>query len=617
MAWFEGEFTLQTYLQDFEKLLNENDWQTYAKFRVKKPGDQTVTGSYADVRLFKSLGSDKQLRYFGIVSAYGNRPKETAIDFISKNSILGKLAGEVNGNNLVFKFIVYPIKDASATVFKRVDGVDDVIPSEDYTIDYENGVLTFNPGKAPSDCTLHATYEPSDEAPGTVKKVCLFTFEDVKFAKPYYDVQIGIGDDESVLEPNPDGVNRVFTIKSSFGIKLDSVTLYKNGVIVPAVEYDIDYPNKRIIIRDKNPNTNDPIPAPSANDVLRIAFTKQVPSVAGGYDMGDVIAESSFDPNEPSEVMDAVYRSCTFIYPSLPTVMSFTPLVDFTKGWQRDSSIFYWGNINKDRIIMFFRPDPTPGPENCFFTPLYIGKLTTIGRAPKKNMVIISGAKTGDTIMWSANKKLGPYYVDYGPNTCNGNDGVQLQQSIGGTYYQRHYLAFITHDKQVDEGESRFNPSVYSGKYHISPMCVVHPNDGFVGKLDDVFAIHPKNIFQLDTLEIDDESTNEVLGTGDGVTKVFHLDYGPSLTNEGIPFKLIVKVDCQETEDYTLDPELKTITFNEPPPMGAEILADYAYKHQYVYTLADTPETPYQKSAISPFAPIGIGILKERLVKNV
>lgn len=59
--------------------------------------------------------------------------------------------------------------------------------------------------------------------------------------------------------------------------------------------------------------------------------------------------------------------------------------------------------------------------------------------------------------------------------------------------YQKHYLAFITHDADVDPShESRFNPSVYSNKYHISPMYIVHPSDGYVGRLDEVYAIHPK-----------------------------------------------------------------------------------------------------------------------------
>lgn len=217
--------------------------------------------------------------------------------------------------------------------------------------------------------------------------------------------------------------------------------------------------------------------------------------------------------------------------------------------------------------------------------------------------------------------KLGAVYVDYGNNTSNGNRGVQLQQSIGGTYYQQHYLAFITHDKSIDAGETRFNPSVYSGKYHISPMYIVHPNDGFVGKLDECYAVHPKNISQLDELEVVETSDHEELGKGNGVNKVFHMAHSPSLKDDGTPFKLEVQVDCVDQTlgtDYTVDIETKTISFLEgkEPAAEAEVLATYEYKQLYRYTLADTPVSPFTLANMSPFAPIGLGILKETLKKN-
>lgn len=270
---------------------------------------------------------------------------------------------------------------------------------------------------------------------------------------------------------------------------------------------------------------------------------------------------------------------------------------------------------------MFFRPDPTPGAENTYFAPLYIGRLTTLGKSPRKNNVIISGCREADEVVWKKDMKLGAIYVDYGNNTSNGNRGVQLQQSIGGTYYQQHYLAFITHDKNVDAGESRFNPSVYSGKYHISPMYIVHPNDGFVGKLDECYAVHPKNISQLDELEVVETSDHEEVGKGTGVNKVFHLSHSPSLKDDGTPFKLEVQVDCVDQvlgTDYTVDIETKTINFLEgkAPAAESEVLATYEYKQLYRYTLADTPVSPFTLANMSPFAPIGLGILKETLKKN-
>jgi hypothetical protein len=152
-------------------------------------------------------------------------------------------------------------------------------------------------------------------------------------------------------------------------------------------------------------------------------------------------------------------------------------------------------------------------------------------------------------------------------------------------------------------------------------MYVVHPNDGFVGKLDEVYAVHPKNISQLDELEVVETAKDEDLGTGDGMKSVFHLSHQPSLKDDGIPFLLTVKVDCVEQvlgTDYNIDYEHKTVNFlaGKEPTIGQEVLATYEYKQIYRYTLADTPVSPLTLAAISPFAPIGLGILKETLVKN-
>ncbi|MEC2469406.1 hypothetical protein P9X10_32410, partial [Bacillus cereus] len=208
--------------------------------------------------------------------------------------------------------------------------------------------------------------------------------------------------------------------------------------------------------------------------------------------------------------MGAAYDAVRFVYPSLPTAVSFIPQNDIGLGWGRDSQVYYWGNFTKDRIVSYFRLDPAPDPESTFFAPLYIGRLSTIGKTPRMNNVIIGGARSDDEIQYKTGMKLGRSVVDYGVNTSNGNSSVLVQRTVGGAMYQKHYLAFITHDADVDPShESRFNPSVYSNKYHISPMYIVHPSDGYVGRLDEVYAIHPKNISQLDELEVKERSENE------------------------------------------------------------------------------------------------------------
>lgn len=611
MAWFDGDSTIQLFPKELEERFNANGWATFIKYRAVTGDPKRTDTRFADVRLFRSVGSDGQVRNFGMVYAYGGEKRLPGeMDFISQNSVLG-VALPVEGSTTRFQIQVRPVEVDSEMIYKN--GV--FLDKTEYTIDHYLGTFTPNDPPAPTDM-FTVSYAPAVNAPNIPKRLYFFTFDDVRSEKIVEAISGGVkvGDPESIL-PDGDGTKRIFAIPTDSTIKPDSVRLFINQQEVPTTDYTVDYTNNSITIATTRP-------APDAGAELHAAYTRILSGTGnvGTINYGDILSRP-FDIDSGEKIINSVYSCIYFIYPSLPTSLSFTPLDNFGRGWQRDSTMYYWGNFTKDRIVMFLRPDPTAGAENTFYAPLYIGRMTTLGKSPRKNNVVFSGCRAKDEVLWKKDMKLGATYVDYGTNTSNGNSSVQLQQSIGGTYYQKHYLAFITHDKMVDAGESRFNPSVYSGKYHISPMYIVHPNDGFVGKLDEVYAIHPKNISQLDELEVVETAKDEDLGTGDGIRDVFHLSHSPSLKDDGTPFLLEVKVDCVVQTlgtDYTLDHASKTITFlaGKIPAANAEVLATYEYKQIYRYSLADTPVSPLTMATVSPFAPIGLGILKETLVKN-
>lgn len=610
MAWFDGNSTIQLFPDELEKRFNANGWDTYIKYRAVTGNPRNIKTKFAEVRLFRSVGSDNQVRNFGMVFGYGGTQKKAGeLDFISQNSVLGAL-NLVEGSTDRYQIIVRPVEKDSEMVYKNGQ----LLPKTEYTIDHYTGVVKPNDTPKPTD-KFTVSYAPAVNAPSMPKRLYFFTFDDVRSEKIVEGTagHVGVGDPESIL-PDGDGKTRTFQIPTPTTIKEGSVILYMNQIEVPSTDYTVDYNANTITFESTRP-------APDPGAELHASYVRVLAGTGTKtINYGD-IPTRNFDPENAKQMLDAVYSCIYYIYPSLPTSLSFTPMDHFDRGWQRDSTMYYWGNFTKDRIVMFLRPDPTSGPENTYYAPLYIGRMTTIGKSPRKNHVIMSGCRAKDEVVWAKNMKLGATYVDYGNNTSNGNSSVQLQQSIGGTYYQKHYLAFITHDKQVDAGESRFNPSVYSGKYHISPMYVVHPNDGFVGKLDEVYAVHPKNISQLDELEVIETARDEDLGKGDGQKDTFHLSHQPSLKDDGTPFHLLIKVDCVEQTlgvDYTIDYATKKITFEagKIPAANAEILASYEYKQIYRYTLADTPVSPLTLATISPFAPIGLGILKETLVKN-
>jgi hypothetical protein len=590
MAFFDETATIQLLTSKLEELFNDNGWETYGRYRVVAPvpGDN-YRKKFGEVTLFKSLGSDNQVRNFGMIHGYGGlAPTPLGQEpIISQNSELG-LLGVGDGTKTTFQFPVYPVVPASETIY-----VGGVKKTTGFNIDYEKGTITFTTAPG-SGLEIRSTYALTDNAPEMPARLWFFTYEDVRDER----VILYNGDAEERKLGTGDGTKTVFNFNIGLNLlKQGTVTVYVNGSQVPASDVSIDYTNKKVTFTT----------APSNGATVTASFIMVLVKDANG-NFGD-IPVPDFDAHNPESLADACLKGLNYIYPSIPTAVSFIPTDDYGYAWTRDSQIYYWGNITKDRIVMFFRPDPAPNPEGTYFAPLYIGRLSTIGKEPRKNNVIIGGGRVEDTINYYQGITLGGKLVDYGTNTSNGNTSVMLQQSIGGAYYQKYYLAFITHDINIDDSaEARFNPSVYSGKYHISPVYIVHPNDGYVGRLDEVYAVHPKNISQLDELEVIETAEEEDLGTGDGVRTVFHLFHTPQNGT------LKIKVDCAEiTTGFTVDPVLKTVTFDTPPGDGAQILATYDYKQVYRYSLANTPNTPFLLANATPYSPIGLGILKENL----
>ncbi|NGQ95324.1 DUF2460 domain-containing protein [Brevibacillus sp. SYP-B805] len=619
--------TMQELPDYLTKDFRENGWGLYIKYRVWRKPRGTTEDRFADVRIFRSVGSDKQIRYFGMVFGYGGDKNGGSVlnteDTISRHSSLAVLQGAIDGVNSSFTFKVFPVlRDSVFVYIYRADGTEVEVPSTEYTINYDEGTLVFNAGSAYIPQTgeaLRATYIPSPIAPKPVKRLGFFTFDDVRLERlvvPSFDPNDE--DNESVL-PDGDGITTDYVINTTYQIK--GVTVYLNGIkqkegaAADGGSYTFNPATKTIHFHTA--------PAPGVD--VRVEYIKILTGTEldGVIDLGDLEAGRNFDPNDIKSVFKAVYSTLYFLRPSFPTTLSVTPLDNVSNTWRRDSGIFYWGNINKDRIILFMRPDPSVGPEETYFAPLYIGRLRTTKNSPRRNLVIAAGTRKQDIPTYAKGMKIGYYIVDYGPNTTGGNDGIQLQQTYGGVNYNRHYMAFITHDKAIDNGEARLNPSVYSGKYHISPFYIVHPNDGFVGTLDDVFAVHPKNIAQLDELEIEYRENNplkEEIGVGDGSRKVFWLTHSPSYPDgtdftanpfTAQPIKLVVEVNCVQTTDFTFDYETKAITFNTAPPAGAIIHAEYVFKQVYRFTLPDTEVSPWQLEDGVPYAPIGLAILKE------
>jgi hypothetical protein len=388
------------------------------------------------------------------------------------------------------------------------------------------------------------------------------------------------------------------------------------------------------------------------------------PKQSHRYDV-DLKAAQAFNPDNGYETFEAILNSFLMDDPDDPDSMYFIRILNpsfpstatyidkYEAGWGRDTEITIWGNITKNRIALNLRVDPAPGPEKAFFVPLYIGKLITMGKWPQLNSVLISGTTEKDEVrVTSQSAGLTPDklskrdnaptvkvikeqagVLDHGAWGSNGNDSVMLHRTIGGANYQRHVLQFITFDdKAAPDPEHKYNPSAYTDRYHVSPMAIAHCNDGTIGVLDEVYAVHPKNIGQSEEVEIVEDVHNEMISIGDGITDVFHLRHAPKDGTLKLRLGTMPGQDqCIDVledeyiiyEEEGLKPDgspnpnkdkeqkmVKIIRKEKIPKKGQVLYADYQFEQTYVFNLPTTPITPFRLPDVTPYAPIGWGLLK-------
>lgn len=584
--WFDKQSYLQTFARDFNQLIIDNGWTNVLRYRITD-GDT----KFIEVQLYESLGSDNELRKFGTARAYDTADSDFADNrYIANNSPLGSL-GLGDGTKTKFKIECFPIVPSTLTVY------DAGVPIEPgaYTVNANKGIITFKSAPA-AGSRLTCEYQLAKNAHEPSNDFIIFTYN-----RYTIEGHVLSTDDDGKLG-NGNGTKTIFNLAHTH-IDETRFKVFKNDTLVPSNEYTLDAEGGKFEFAT----------APASSDTITVDYVYFVQTKPDGT-IDDFIV-GSFDPQSGSDIIEQVYSTVNFHQASPPTHVSFNPDKRFTNEWQRDSIIYFYGNINKDRIIMFMRIDPTGNPVAAYFVPMYIGKIRTLGVKPRKNLAIFAGCRTGDEFKWSKNAEIGNSVVDYGVETSNGNTVASLQQSYSGAMYQNHYFAFITHDKEVDNGQGRYNPSMYSNKYHLSQIFLVHPNDGYVGKLDDIYAVHPKNIQQADELEIVKTVTDEEVGKGDGVETIFHIEHKPK---DGTLKIRVNCVDIPEVDEntsavnWTFDKETKTIRFMEAPV--GEILANYDFAQLFRYTLPTTPVSPCTQDLATPFNPIGLAIYKEDLV---
>lgn len=569
LRWIDEKIMLQRFPNTLSTLLQSVGWEEFAKYRSKN-GEK-----YAEVRLFQTKGSDKVIRKFGIVNTY-DLEKPTFADerFVTIASKLSNI-GIGNGKKTVFDFPTEYILPGT----EIVQVGDFEVADTEYTIDRRGRTITFK--TAPTGI-IKASYSLSAKAFEPMNAFGIFLFDSVTFDIDNPITKIG----------DANGELKTFSLDKT-DIKPGSVKVFIDKVEVDEFDYTVQISTGIITFYDA-PKKG----AISASSISARGFDEN-------NDYGDLLAEATGALNTSDGMGAIAFSAANFKRPSQVTVMTLTNEVNLNASFGRDSLLHVWGSINKDRLALHLRVDAASDPNNIWHVPLYLGRINNCGKKPKQNTVLIGGCRNGANAVWSKDKKVGGHLMDSGPETSNGNNYPLLQQTIGGSYHQQHYLSFITHDKDIERIESGQGPSVYDEKYHDSFMYISHHYDKEVGVLDDIYAVHPSGLEQDAELEIEDTIVHENIGVGDGYTTTFHL-YRHT-TDE----KPLVYIDCVE-QTINYDDDYKVVEFITAPTNGAVITASYNVSNTHQYNLSETPITPMALDTTTPYVGIGWGVFKKK-----
>lgn len=271
------------------------------------------------------------------------------------------------------------------------------------------------------------------------------------------------------------------------------------------------------------------------NDVAQDIYPRSINSVSGTIlEMGS----RASDWSKLSWFQDWTESLRSEINGSL-NVDDITQGVAFTQniipGLYGDAPIQLFLSTNSQRVAMIVMGDPTLDYDSYMISFGYIGRLdsftydtvdsqsgntvknyysndtagnfgltvssATMPVTPQGNLPAVTRDPVMNTILSTTKTK------SWGENTGTGVTDIVMYRTRSGVYYQKHSLSFITPDEYINK--EAFNPSRYTGKFHLSPAYVLHGYDGYRGMLKDVVVVDNSSINHLDDLVVNQGQANE------------------------------------------------------------------------------------------------------------
>ena len=160
-----------------------------------------------------------------------------------------------------------------------------------------------------------------------------------------------------------------------------------------------------------------------------------------------------------------------------------------------DIPVNIWGYASRDSFSLVFQGEPSLTTDGFgMVSHVYCGQIQSF----KEGKLDVGGnfALAGS----SENPASGERYGD---QTSNGVTSIAMYRTYGGLLWQNHYASVIYDDPTGDTRKSElYQPSSWTGMFHLSPIYVYHPTDGKRGFLQNTLAVSKQGVLHLDEFEI-------------------------------------------------------------------------------------------------------------------
>lgn len=183
------------------------------------------------------------------------------------------------------------------------------------------------------------------------------------------------------------------------------------------------------------------------------------------------------------------------------------------------SAIHVFLNVDNKRIAMVTVADPVVNFDDYRKSFAYIGEIDPFEGMGNSdidgNVLLTAGCIDSEPTLAELKSKEPSQY--FGVYTSAGNNTLQMLGTKSGVRFQKHYPSFITQapkpgnayvdpdlgDTGLELEKQGFQASRWTDKYHLSPIYVVHPYEGYRGYLRDCISVVKHNILHMDKLIVD------------------------------------------------------------------------------------------------------------------